>query len=109
VNKPHLEPVAEVWRALADAPDAFKIPETTLVRINPDSHICPSDWTGFVRLGDSAVITAPNESVAGVIEAAMPATAESLLSVLLANQASLRAASALGFEEFGLQISVQLA
>jgi RimJ/RimL family protein N-acetyltransferase len=82
VNNSHFESVAQVWRALAGAPTGFKLPEITLVRINPDSHICPSGWTGFVRLGDSAVITTPNEAIAEVIEAAMPLTGDSLLSVL---------------------------
>jgi RimJ/RimL family protein N-acetyltransferase len=82
VNNAHLAPVLSMWRSLAGAPSAFTVPETTTVRINPDSRICPVGWVGFVRLGDTAVITAPDDAIAETVRDAMPVTGDSLLALL---------------------------
>jgi RimJ/RimL family protein N-acetyltransferase len=82
VNNPRFEPVVSMWRTLAGTPSAFTVPETTIVRANPNSHICPSGWVGFVRLGTTAVITTPDDKTAAAVEEAMPTSGDSLLALL---------------------------
>jgi RimJ/RimL family protein N-acetyltransferase len=82
VINPRFAPVVSVWRTLAGAPSAFTVPETTIVLTNPYSRICPLGWVGFVRLGDTAVITAPDHTTANAVEDAMPVTGDSLIALL---------------------------
>ncbi|MFC8074559.1 GNAT family N-acetyltransferase [Streptomyces sp. NPDC057307] len=47
-----------LWTELAGVPVEFTSPAGVVVA--PDSLLCPPGWAGIVRIGDAAVITAPD-------------------------------------------------
>lgn len=64
-----LDAARSLWTDLADAKTGFGTDGPT-VAVSAGSRLCPPGWVGVVRLGDSAIITVPTDSVAaGVTEA----------------------------------------
>lgn len=57
-----LDAARSLWTDLADSPIGFGTGGPTVV-VSSGSRLCPPGWVGVVRLGDSALITAPNESI----------------------------------------------
>jgi GNAT superfamily N-acetyltransferase len=55
--------VTEVWRELSRVPEAFTEPGRTVVAMVDGALICPPGWCGYVRIGDRAVLTAPDPAL----------------------------------------------
>lgn len=53
--------VVQVWRRIADVPEAFTAPGVT-VAVRQASQLCPRGWAGVVRLRDSALAVVPDEA-----------------------------------------------
>lgn len=53
-----------LWEELAVAPVGFPVDGGVRVVVSPESAVCPAGWVGVVRLGGSAIVTAPSEDVA---------------------------------------------
>ncbi|WP_381796799.1 GNAT family N-acetyltransferase [Streptomyces niveus] len=58
-----------LWSELAGVPVEFTTP-TAVVRA-PGSRLCPPGWAGIVRIGDAAVVTAPDTRGAEALSAAV--------------------------------------
>ncbi|MFM9609049.1 GCN5-related N-acetyltransferase [Streptomyces sp. V2] len=54
--------VRELWEELAGA--RFPPDGGTRVVVSPGSRLCPPSWVGAVRIGDTVLITAPDEDTA---------------------------------------------
>lgn len=66
-----------LWTELAGVPVEFTSP--ALVVVAPDSLLCPPGWAGIVRIGDAAVVTAPDaRSAEALREAARQLSYEEL-------------------------------
>jgi GNAT superfamily N-acetyltransferase len=63
---PLLERARALWADLARVPVEFPHAGTAVV-VAPDSWLCPAGWVGVVVLGGAALVTAPDESVAGLL------------------------------------------
>lgn len=65
-----------LWRELAGVPVEFAAPGAVVIA--PRSRLCPPGWSGIVRIGDAAVVTAPDARCAEALGAAVrrPAYAE---------------------------------
>ncbi|MFJ6478573.1 MULTISPECIES: GNAT family N-acetyltransferase [unclassified Streptomyces] len=59
-----------LWAELAGAPVEFRPSGRAKVVIAPGSLWCPPSWTGIVRIGDAALVTAPSPRAAGMVDAA---------------------------------------
>ncbi|MFI8389106.1 GNAT family N-acetyltransferase [Streptomyces sp. NPDC085540] len=60
----------ELWTELAGAPVEFCPPAPSggaKVVVAPGSLLCPPSWTGFVRVGDAALVTAPSLQAARMV------------------------------------------
>ncbi|MFC8825004.1 GNAT family N-acetyltransferase [Streptomyces sp. NPDC057137] len=67
-----------LWTELAGVPVEFTSPADVVVA--PDSLLCPPGWAGIVRIGDAAVITAPDaRSAEAMGEAARQLSYEELV------------------------------
>lgn len=51
-----------LWEHLAAAPVTFPSHGGVAIVASPGSLLCPPSWTGVVRLGDAAIVTAPDEA-----------------------------------------------
>ncbi|MCI3221378.1 GNAT family N-acetyltransferase [Streptomyces sp. NP-1717] len=58
-----------LWSELAGVPVEFTSP--TAVVIAPGSRLCPPGWAGIVRIGDAAVVTAPDARGAEALRGAV--------------------------------------
>ncbi|MEU0953943.1 GNAT family N-acetyltransferase [Streptomyces niveus] len=58
-----------LWSELAGVPVEFTTP--TAVVTAPGSRLCPPGWAGIVRIGDAAVVTAPDARGAEALGAAV--------------------------------------
>ncbi|MFT2015556.1 GNAT family N-acetyltransferase [Streptomyces sp. 796.1] len=72
----------ELWVELAGAPVEFFPPGGATVVVAPGSLLCPPSWTGIVRIGDAALITAPSVQAAGMVDdAARKMTHEEVVDI----------------------------
>ncbi|MCM9077216.1 GNAT family N-acetyltransferase [Streptomyces spororaveus] len=72
----------ELWVELADTPVEFCPSGGAMVVVAPRSRLSPPSWTGIVRIGDAAIVTAPSVWSAGmVVDAARKLTHEELVDV----------------------------
>ncbi|GAA1070740.1 hypothetical protein GCM10009665_78460 [Kitasatospora nipponensis] len=53
-----------LWTVLAGVPSTAYPGAPVTVEVAPGSGLCPPGWAGVVRLGDTALLTAPTEAVA---------------------------------------------
>ncbi|MFD9867581.1 GNAT family N-acetyltransferase [Streptomyces niveus] len=72
---PELDHARALWSELAGFPVEFTAP--TAVVTAPGSRLCPPGWAGIVRIGDAAVVTAPDtrgaEALGAAVRKLMPA------------------------------------
>ncbi|WP_416968869.1 GNAT family N-acetyltransferase [Streptomyces sp. 4F14] len=61
--------VRGLWEGLAGSGARFPADGGTQVVVSPGSRLCPPAWVGAVRIGDSALVTAPDEATARRIPA----------------------------------------
>ncbi|WP_330175062.1 GNAT family N-acetyltransferase [Streptomyces sp. NBC_01498] len=54
-----------LWTELAGVPVGFGTPAG--VAVAPGSLLCPPGWAGIVRIGDAALVTAPDARTAGAL------------------------------------------
>ena len=59
----------ELWEFLAGTGARFGVP--VRVTVAPESQLCSPGWAGIVVIGGAALVTAPNEETAGLIESAL--------------------------------------
>ncbi|TXL87184.1 GNAT family N-acetyltransferase [Streptomyces sp. IB2014 016-6] len=64
-----LDHARALWSELAGVPVEFTSP--TAVVTAPGSRLCPPGWAGIVRIGDAAVVTAPDARGAEALRAAV--------------------------------------
>lgn len=57
-----------LWTELAGVPVEFTSPGSVVVA--PGSLLCPPGWAGIVRIGDAAVVTAPDRRTADALRGA---------------------------------------
>lgn len=75
---PVLTHARDLWEELAHAPISFaRAAGGVTVVVSPESRLCPPGWVGVVLLGDSAIVTAPNQSTAAQLSGL---TVESLMT-----------------------------
>ncbi|WP_406500063.1 GNAT family N-acetyltransferase [Streptomyces sp. NBC_00846] len=58
----------ELWVELADTPVEFCPSEGAKVVVAPRSRLSPPSWTGIVRIGDAAIVTAPSVRAARMVD-----------------------------------------
>ncbi|MER5637031.1 GNAT family N-acetyltransferase [Kitasatospora sp. NPDC002227] len=58
-----------LWETLASVPVSFAGADEVGVVTDPNSGWCPPGWAGVVRLGGSALVTAPDEAAAEQLRA----------------------------------------
>ena len=84
MNAPSVPPIAtRLWRELAGDEEALRPRTRTVVR--GSRGLCPSGWTGVLRLGDAVVVEAgdaPREAVEQLLGLDDPTNAEAVHSVL---------------------------
>ncbi|AXK36118.1 GNAT family N-acetyltransferase [Streptomyces armeniacus] len=69
-----------LWEQLAAVPVSFPPDGGAVFAASPDSRLCPPGWAGVVRLGDAALVTAPDEAQARTLRRALgDARAEALV------------------------------
>ncbi|MGY5129956.1 GNAT family N-acetyltransferase [Streptomyces nigrescens] len=61
----------ELWVELAGSPVEFCPSGEAKAVVAPRSRLSPPSWTGFVRIGDAAIVTAPNVRAAGMVDDAI--------------------------------------
>nr|WSX47554.1 GNAT family N-acetyltransferase [Streptomyces sp. NBC_00974]WSX54302.1 GNAT family N-acetyltransferase [Streptomyces sp. NBC_00974] len=72
----------ELWVELAGTPVEFCPPGGAKVVVAPGSLLCPPSWTGIVRIGDAALVTAPSVQAAGMVDdAARKLTHEEVVDI----------------------------
>lgn len=72
----------DLWAELAGAPVEFRSCGEAEVVVAPGSRWCPPSWTGIVRIGEAALVTAPNVRAAGMVAgAARRMTREELVDI----------------------------
>ncbi|MFE6974929.1 GNAT family N-acetyltransferase [Streptomyces sp. NPDC057682] len=60
-----------LWECLAGVPGAFSLSGGPVVVTAPGSALAPPSWVGTVRLGDTALITAPTDASACAVRRAL--------------------------------------
>ncbi|MCG6495310.1 GNAT family N-acetyltransferase [Kitasatospora sp. A2-31] len=60
-----------LWEELASVPVSFAPTGGVSVVVSPESRMCPSGWVGMVVLGNSAIVTTPNEDTAKTVRDAL--------------------------------------
>ncbi|MFE4217863.1 GNAT family N-acetyltransferase [Streptomyces sp. NPDC056844] len=60
-----------LWEQMADTPVLFPSNGGVAVAVSPGSQLCPPSWAGIARLGDAAVVTAPDDSQAILLRHAL--------------------------------------
>ncbi|MFF3216978.1 GNAT family N-acetyltransferase [Streptomyces sp. NPDC002886] len=74
--------VRELWVELAGTPVEFSPSGGTRVVVAPGSRLCPPSWSGIVRIGDAALVTAPSTRAAGMVgDAARKMTHEEVVDI----------------------------
>ncbi|AUG77630.1 GCN5 family acetyltransferase [Kitasatospora sp. MMS16-BH015] len=67
-----------LWETLARVPVSFAATAATAggvaVVTDPDSGWCPPGWAGVIRLGDTALVAAPDEAAAALLRETLAAT-----------------------------------
>ncbi|MDI2131314.1 GNAT family N-acetyltransferase [Yinghuangia seranimata] len=63
--------VRGLWERLAGAPVSFPSNGGVSVAVSPDSLLCPPSWAGVVRVGDGAIVTAPDDGQARLLRRAL--------------------------------------
>ncbi|PWI08983.1 hypothetical protein DIZ27_20080 [Streptomyces sp. NWU339] len=58
----------ELWVELADTPVEFCPSGGARVVVAPRSRLSPPSWTGIVRIGDAAIVTAPSVRAAEMVD-----------------------------------------
>ncbi|MFD7912850.1 hypothetical protein ACFV30_19360 [Streptomyces sp. NPDC059752] len=58
----------ELWAELAGVPVEFGPSGGAKVVVAPGSLWCPPSWTGIVRIGDAALVTAPSVQAARMVD-----------------------------------------
>ncbi|WP_269854981.1 GNAT family N-acetyltransferase [Streptomyces sp. RPT161] len=58
----------ELWAELAGTPVDFRPSGGVNVVVAPGARLCPPSWTGVVRIGDAAIVTAPSVRTAGMMD-----------------------------------------
>jgi hypothetical protein len=58
----------ELWVELADTPVEFCPSGGAKVVVAPRSRLSPPSWTGIVRIGNAAIVTAPSVRAAGMVD-----------------------------------------
>ncbi|QIK10604.1 GNAT family N-acetyltransferase [Streptomyces sp. ID38640] len=72
----------ELWVELADTAVEFFPSGGAKVVVAPSSRLAPPSWTGVVRIGDAALVTAPSVRTAGMVaEAARKMSPEELVDI----------------------------
>ncbi|WP_327166799.1 GNAT family N-acetyltransferase [Streptomyces zaomyceticus] len=72
----------KLWVELAGTPVEFCSPGGAKVVVAPGSLLCPPSWTGIVRIGDAALVTAPSMQAAGMVDdAARKMTHEEVVDI----------------------------
>ncbi|MFB8352242.1 GNAT family N-acetyltransferase [Streptomyces niveus] len=66
---PELDHARALWSELAGVPVEFTAPAAVVTA--PGSRLCPPGWAGIVRIGDAAVVTAPDTRGAEALGAAV--------------------------------------
>ncbi|MFJ2738550.1 GNAT family N-acetyltransferase [Streptomyces sp. NPDC087440] len=61
---PLLAHARALWVELAGAPVRFGPTGDARIVVSPASRWCPPSWCGFVRIGDAALVTAPDRGTA---------------------------------------------
>ncbi|WP_439680529.1 GNAT family N-acetyltransferase [Embleya sp. MST-111070] len=69
-DDPLLTPVRHLWAELACTPVEFGASHAVTTVVAPGSLLCPPGWVGIVRIGDAAVVTAPDARAAALLESA---------------------------------------
>ncbi|MET8327156.1 GNAT family N-acetyltransferase [Streptomyces sp. NPDC005181] len=81
-DDPLLARARDLWMELADTPVEFCPSGGAKVVVAPRSRLCPPSWTGVVRIGDAAIVTAPSVRAAGMVDdAARKMSPEELFDV----------------------------
>ncbi|MFF1874417.1 GNAT family N-acetyltransferase [Streptomyces sp. CB03911] len=62
-----------LWEGLASVPVSFASDGAVRVVVSPASGLCPVGWVGVVRLGGSAIVTAPDGATAAIVRGALAA------------------------------------
>ncbi|MET9675820.1 GNAT family N-acetyltransferase [Streptomyces sp. NPDC006482] len=111
---PLLAAARRLWENVAGVPASFPPAGAVNVVVSPQSDMCPAGWVGIVELGGSALVTAPAARGRGLARrVASAAVAHALADRRLPQwrarpPASRRVAAALGFEELGAQLSLDM-
>ncbi|AZS69937.1 GNAT family N-acetyltransferase [Streptomyces lydicus] len=72
----------ELWVELAGTPAEFSSSGGAKVVVAPSSRLAPPSWTGVVRIGDAALVTAPTVRTAGMVaDAARKMSPEELADI----------------------------
>ncbi|MGY5135970.1 GNAT family N-acetyltransferase [Streptomyces nigrescens] len=73
----------ELWVELAGTPAEFSSSRGAKVVVAPSSRLAPPSWTGIVRIGDAALITAPTLRTAEMVaDAARKMPPEELVDIV---------------------------
>ncbi|MDJ1131003.1 GNAT family N-acetyltransferase [Streptomyces iconiensis] len=59
--------VRGLWEQLAAGPVSFPANGGVAIAASPDSRLCPPSFAGVVRVGDAAIVTAPDDDQADLL------------------------------------------